>query len=551
MKNNDNMKNRDIKNNDNMKNRGSIIVKYLSFLMLVLLVWACSLEIEETDSITLGEGLLSVSKSVTTLYNDIQSQTEPQDNLYALTEVTTDEQLVPTRGTDWGDNGVWRQLHAHTWPTTHQYFVTVWNEKNGGVLKSTQIIEDDTSTPEQIASAKFARAYNMWILVDFFGQVPIRGANQNVTELPLVLSRTEAYDFVVKDLTEAIENLPNSNPQQSDKSRPVKATARFFLAKVKLNAHIYKGGDPVAADLDEVINLVNQIESDGYGLTGPGTYFDVFKLSNKEGDKAVRASTNVDVIWDAFSNVANRIWNSLHYSQYHPTNTGGGWNGFSTLAEFYDLFEGTSDTNVKGGNQEERKGFTQTLESTNKENWGFGFGFQIGQMYGRTDGDADNPTFGALKDRADAPLVFLKDFPGLTGNNERTGIRVLKYSPANGLPARGVVLARFADAYLMRAEAMLRKGDNSGALTKVNELRAMRENTPPLTALDEQELLDERGRELYLEGWRRNDLVRFGKFTKNWQFKDEGSVDDVNKNLFPIPSSALLSNPNLTQNPGY
>jgi hypothetical protein len=168
-------------------------------------------------------------------------------------------------------------------------------------------------------------------------------------------------------------------------------------------------------------------------------------------------------------------------------------------------------------------------------------------MYGWKDGAAV-----ALKDRVGNPLVFTKELPGLIGNNELTGIRVLKYSPANGAFTSGVVIARFADAHLMRAEAMLRQGNTGAALAEVNELRALRANTPPLTAINEQVMLDERGRELYTEGWRRNDMIRFGAFRGSWEFKDasEGSADG-HTDLFPIPSSALLSNPNLVQNPGY
>jgi hypothetical protein len=233
----------------------------------------------------------------------------------------------------------------------------------------------------------------------------------------------------------------------------------------------------------------------------------------------------------------------LHYNQSHPDNGGGGWNGFTTLAEFYDKFEGPTDTNEIGSDQEERRGYTQNLATTNADNQGFGYGFQVGQMYGFRNGSAV-----ALNDRVGNPLVFTKDLPGLVGNNERTGIRLLKYSPANGAFTEGVVMARFADAHLMRAEARFRSGNTAGALSDVNELRALREDTPALVSLTEAELLDERARELYIEGWRRNDMIRFGVFKNAWQFKDAG---DGHTDLFPIPASALLSNPNLVQNPGY
>ena len=509
---------------------------------------SCNLDIEETDSLITPEsagifnGLENVEAALTQLYNtDIQVQVQSQENIFALNQVSTDETLVPTRGTDWGDNSVWRSLHTHTWDSQHRDIINAWRDCNRGVLRASEIIDPlSKATPAQLAQAKFARAFNMWYVMDLFGQVPFRNPTDGLKELPEVMSRTEAYAFVVKDLEDAIKDLPADRPIAADKARPDKSTARFFLAKVLLNGFIYKGeSTPASAELDEVISLVDDIESAGYALTGPGTYFDIFVLTKVN---------NTDVIWNSNAEVLQRIWNGLHYSQTHPTNTGGGWNGFCTLAEFYDSFEdgGAGDDNSYGGPQEERRGVVHTDSSTNADNLGFGLGFQFGQMYGWVDGKAVK-----LKDRSANDLVFTKELPALFGNNERTGIRVLKYSPGHGdsYNTRGLVMARYADAHLMRAEARFRKGEDAAALADVNALRAMRKNTPPLASLSLDELLAERGRELYEEGWRRNDLIRFNKFTRDWDYKDGESA--ASKSLFPIPEVALLSNPGLEQNPGY
>ncbi|RLD30603.1 MAG: RagB/SusD family nutrient uptake outer membrane protein, partial [Bacteroidetes bacterium] len=144
-----------------------------------------------------------------------------------------------------------------------------------------------------------------------------------------------------------------------------------------------------------------------------------------------------------------------------------------------------------------------------------------------------------------------KEMPGLSGNNERGGIRIIKYHPSDsdgGSFRSHEIVFRYADAHLMKAEAMMRSGGNATAL--VNELRTLRGATP-LGNVGETEMLAERGRELYVEFWRRNDLLRFGKFTMDWEFKDPASVGDETKNLYPIPINALLSNPNLVQNEGY
>lgn len=535
-----------------IRNINNIKRQWIPALVFGVVLSSCSLDIEETDSlITEGEsalfnGVESVEGSVDKLYSDITGQIATQENIYALSEVTTDIMLVPTRGTDWGDNGVWRTLHTHQWSGTHQFITNVWNNKNGGVLRASEVIDPlSNAGAEQIAHAKFVRAYNMFWIMDCFGQVPFREPTDGPDVIPSVYTRAEAYDIVVKDLTDAIADLPAGDPVSDNKQRATKATARWLLAKVKLNSGAYLSddpavvGEPSTADLEDVIDLVDAIEAEGFSLVG-GDYFELFHGPT---------FTNSDVIWAVSADVASKLWNSLHYSQGFTGGTeglsaepGGGWNGFTSLAEFYDSFEGPPNDNSIGLGQEERRGYTQTLETSNATNEGFGFGFQLGQMYGWRDGEAV-----ALEGRS-GPLSFTKELPGLTGNNDVTGMRLLKYSPMNGAHTLGTVLARFADAHLMRAEAMLRLGDAGGALEEVNELRALRANTSELPSIDEAEMLAERGRELYMEYVRRNDMIRFGVFNGAWEFKESG---DGHANLFPIPATALLSNPNLVQNPGY
>ena len=96
---------------------------------------------------------------------------------------------------------------------------------------------------------------------------------------------------------------------------------------------------------------------------------------------------------------------------------------------------------------------------------------------------------------------------------------------------------------------MFRAGQDPTAM--MNVLRGLREATPFSSAVTEQDIIDERGRELYTEFWRRNDLIRFGQYTKDWELKTPSEVGNDNRNLFPIPANQLILNPNLVQNPGY
>ena len=513
-------------------------------LFILGLTYSCTdLEIEETDSIISKEaggdtgfsGVTNPSSALNDLYNKVGGDFGSQENMYALSEVTSDELLVPTRGTDWGDNGIWRQLHSHTWTPDHLYIKNAWNYLNENIFRASEIIETPDVETSVAAEAKFLRAFNMFFVMDLFGSVPFRGVDEGPKINPTVLTRAEAYSFVEKDLTEAIAALPSVVPGVDNVGTASQEAAKFLLAKLYLNGHIYKGtGNAENADMQKVIDLVDEINAKGFDIQEG--YFQIFEPTDDS-----------ETILFLKSDIGARIWNSLHYNQNAPDQTGGGWNGFSTLAEFYDLFEGDPNTNYVGDGQEERRGFVPDATTANDQNLGIGYGFLIDLQYNQ-DGTP-------LNNRQSQPLVFNKEFTSLVGNGEAEGIRVIKYHPYDPTDEEDQVnsfrqhqvMFRYADAHLMKAEAMMRMGGDPTSL--VNELRDLREDTSDLSSVTEQMLLDERARELFIEFWRRNDLVRFGQFTAPWSLKEVSG--DENVNLFPIPATALLSNPNLVQNPGY
>lgn len=498
---------------------------YLSALALFS-VSCTNLEIEEMDSLVTSneEGFTGVNPGPTleSAYADLRAFGN-QSNMYALQEVTSDEMLVPTRGTDWGDNGVWRTLHQHTWDVTHVQVLGTWNVLNANVFKTNQILHSlSNPSEEQTAEARFLRAFNMFYILDFWGKVPFREADEGVEIDPRVLSAQEAFDFIVADLDAALPRLPQTGPGE-ETIRASQAAAHFLRAKVYLNRHILTGtGSADAADMNRVIESVNAIRDAGFELEEG--YFEIFA-----------PGTNNEIIFYTDAAVGNRIWNSLHYHQVVPDNAGGGWNGFSTTAEFYALFEGPADTNEPGQGQEERRGFVPTDGSHH----GIGYGFLVGQQY-TAEGEP-------MTDRAGRPLVYTKEFPGLIGNRENHGIRMIKYHPEHGAFYPGLILFRYADAHLMKAEAILRGGSGGDATDLVNELREIRDASP-LSSVSLDDILDERGRELYAEGLRRTDQIRFGTYTDSWDMKP---ASDETRRLFPIPVTAIATNPNLEQNPGY
>ena len=519
---------------------------FIASALLMAVISSCTdLEIEETDSIitkdvSTGEfkPLTDPASALNDLYNKAGGDFSTQENMFALSEVTSDELLVPTRGTDWGDNGVWRQLHTHTWRSDHQFVLNSWNALNQGIFRATEIIESNPAA-SVMAEAKFLRAFNMFFVMDLFGSVPFRGVNEGPDVNPMVMTRSEAFAFIEKDLNEALPALTSVTPGTANTNKATKESAEFLLAKLYLNASVYKSTDAFDnADMQKVINNVDAITAKGFAIQNG--YFQIFEPTDD----------TETILW-LKSDIGPRIWTTLHYNENSPDNTGGGWNGFATLADFYDSFEGDPNTNYVGDGQEERRGFVPDANTSNAQNVGIGYGFLIDQQY-----DADGSM---LTDRQGRPLIFTKDIPSLVGNGEKEGIRLIKYHPYDPTDTEDAntplfnsfrqneIMFRYADAHLMKAEAMMRMGGDATAL--VNQLRANRADTPALPSVDETALLAERGRELYDEFWRRNDLVRFGQFTAPWQLKEV--TGDPTKNLFPIPETALLSNPNLVQNEGY
>jgi len=540
--------------------RNQIKIYAMTALSVIGLYSCTDLEIEETDSlITDGFQGLDPASGVDALYGQVYGQLTDQAATYALTEVTTDALLVPTRGADWGDNGRWRKLHQHEWGLEEIDIINPFQQWTSAQLLGSQILDARSNpTTEDAANAQFLRAYSMWMTLDLYGQVPFRDTEVPSSVLPEVLSGAAAVDFILADLDAAIAGLPTVGAGAGDDlRRGSKAAARFLKAKVLLNRHIYEnqltggGGTPAAADMTEVIALVDAIEADGFGLDDSMSYFEIFE-----------PSPDTETIWWTESSTGNRIFNGLHYNSTGLG--GGGWNGFSTLAEYYDLFEGDAnqnrydvDRNPIDGQEERRggvppQGLPFTGADRTSDNGGFedgsnvGYGFLIGQQFA-LDGTP-------LNDRQGNPLSFTRDFvdgngnASLINNNELTGVRTIKYSPRlDGGFTNHMIQFRWADALLMKAEATLNSGGDATAL--VNQLRTAR-GVAPFGSVDAQALLDERGRELFIEGWRRNDMIRFGQYLRGWEFKN-AETGNTARLLFPIPLPQLLANPNLVQNPGY
>lgn len=486
-------------------------------------------ELEETESSGVSASALLINA-----YNNLGG-TFQTGNFWHLSQHTTDETIGPTRGPDWDDNGQWRAVHAHTWNADHGIIGGAFSDLLSAQFAASNVLEFSPNA-QQAAEARFLRALSVFAVLDGWGQVPYRENLSDYRIDPITLKEGEATTFIINELTAAINDLPATGSDYVAN----KNAARALLMKVFLNRRVFEATDranppaqDAAADMNQVVTLADEIIASGQYSIAPNTYFHNFAPNNH-----TLSTENIFTFYnqngDRGSNVQGTWFQIAHYNM-DP----GGWNGFATLSDFYNKFNANDERLGKAYS------YTGAQPNPGQRR---NVGFLIGQQYNLT---TDDP----LEDRGGNPLIFTPEVKlRETGSNlEVTGIRVDKYAydyaHRNSQNDNDWALFRYADVLLMKAEALLRlgAGNEPAARTIVNDLRSKR-GAPALASLTMNNLLDERGFELYWEGWRRNDLIRFGRYLDAWQ---EKPTDDPKNILFPIPSNQLAVNPNLSQNTGY
>ncbi|MFT3933414.1 MAG: RagB/SusD family nutrient uptake outer membrane protein [Chitinophagaceae bacterium] len=508
-------------------------------------------------------------------YADIAGPFTAQDQVFSLEENSTDESLVPTRGGDWDDNGVWRVIHSHKWNADHSQVLSVFNGLNKLQFDATNVLAFGPSA-NQKAQARFLRALSLYYLLDLYNQYPFRNPGDNLLLAPEVKSGAAASQFIIDELTAALPDLAAAGGG-NNASLATQEAAKVLLMRTYLNRGMWLNRTaPTFADADmqQVITLGNQIISGGK-YSFESEYFNNFVAGNNGGKESIFAYPNSSGVAANNSGINGRWQMTTHYNTNALKAPNAGWNGFTTIGDFYNSFGfPTAMVGVTGFATDKSGRYKDTAVDsrlggrfytgvTNKI--GLKPGFLIGQQYNGADS-----AYNAEKDRKGNPLAFDPTIASNmieTGTNlEVTGIRVVKYVPDiitndqwGGNAGNWVQLFRYSDVVLMVAEAKLRAAtkDNAGALTLINTLRTARGAASmtgtvvlanPSNVDDPGTLLAERGREFYWESLRRTDLLRFGVFNVLWQYKPS---DDAHYNVYPIPTQALASNPNLKQNTGY
>lgn len=434
-------------------------------------------------------------------------------------ELPSDEAVIA-----WGDIGL-PEMNTQTWNAQSNMVVAMYYRIYFQVVLANEFLRqtiDDSLTARNVSSAlraqiktyraeaRFLRALSYWHAIDLFGDVPlVTEANLINGPPPPQSTRAQVYDYIVNELNTIKPDLPPKDP--ANYGRATQPAADFLLAELYLNAGVYTG----TAHYDLALNEASAVIAAGYQLDS--NYHHLFEADNNTSPEIVFPVPFDGLKTQTYGGTTFLVHASCGGSM-NPSTYGldGCWYGLRIKPQADSLY-GAGDLRpvfYTAG---------QTLEVTSISNFNAGYA---------------------------APKFTNVTSTGQTGSN--------KTFVDTDFP-----MFRLGEAYLIYAECQVRGGggDTTTALQYVNALRARAYGNASGAIVDSQLtlpfILAERGRELLWEAHRRTDLVRFGEFTGNtyiWAWKggtEAGAGTDAHLNLYPIPASELIANPNLHQNPGY
>lgn len=484
-----------------------------------------------------------------------------QVGYWRVSELSGDQLAWPVKGVDGQDNGNWIRLHYHTWQVNDPDIVgNPWNLMYTGVgycndpidnlskltAQSMGITEADRQ--QYLAELHLLRAFYYMKLMDLYGNIPV--VTQVATPLsPPTVPRDSVFQFVESEILAWKDQVPNLSPTMI--GRMSKAGAFAMLVELYLNAEKWSG---TARWQDCIANCDSLINGTAGSQTGG----------------AMALDSNLDITYSNTNKTSNEIIFSMDYDYQASTFRVNFNSDFYHFNEQY-IYDGTENGNngivlIPG---------TYSKYADNdlrKKDW-----FYIGAMHYLTD--STKPVLG-FREYSGQPLVFVDNIrrnitlaPGqdpnslpsnMTTGEENSGVRFNKWKPGRQSDPHyfsndwGVY--RLSWIYFAKAEAIMRMNGGTATQDAVDLVNAVKKRA--FTAADWptaqstvanftlDSLLNERGKEFIFEGWRRQDLIRFGTFTTGTWW-DHVPTNDKNKELFPIPFTPISNNKNLKQNPGY
>lgn len=494
--------------------------------------------------------------AVASLYNYIGSNQESEGlqgtcrGIYDYNTLTTDEAMIPIRGGDWYDGGLWENMYQHQWNANDIYFYNVWkylfkvivlSNQSLSVIDSHRNLLSDQQASAFSAEVRAIRALFYYYAMDMFGRIPIvTSYNVNLKQV-VQNERSEVFRFIFNELQAVAPLLADehSNIRGDYYGRVTRPVANFLLAKLALKAEVYTVDNWTSGSRQNGKNIffhVNgerknawetciwyceQLRQEGYELENDyASNFAVHNESSKENIFTIPLDKNL------YPNEYHYLFRSRHYQH------GGAYGGAS------------------------ENGTCATISTVKA--YGYATDHVDNRFY--TNFYADTVFVDGKKVYLDngEPLVYrpleLKLNLSASPYKQTAGARVAKYEVDRTAYSDGrqvdndIVLFRYGDALLMESEAKVRNGEDGSA-----ELNAIRQRAGmPLVEANLDNILKERLLELVWEGWRRQDLIRFDKFTKAY---DQRTPIDGEKTgfttVFPIPQKCLDLNKSYKQNYGY
>lgn len=554
--------------------------RYRSLFLLLLAALSMTSCLDEHPKDQLDEDAIYGSASdiyinaVASLYNYIGGANESEGiqgtcrGIYDYNTLTTDEAMIPIRGGDWYDGGLWNAMYQHRWGADDQSLYDTWKylykvivlaNKSLDIISNKSALLSAAQQEEYRAEIRAIRAMFYYYAMDMFGRVPLVLSSAEQLHSSLFQGQTDRssiFQFVFQELQQVLPSLPDqhSNKEGNYYGRITQPVVNFLLAKLALNAEIYMYDDwtqgyatrPKGSDIhfsvpasdaslrngDKVdcrklnawetcIYYCDKLAEEGYVLESDDSFnFSTHNETSKENIFTIPMDKNI------YTNQFHYLFRSYHY-------THGGVLGWGS-----------------------ENGTCATI-STMKAN-----------HYGEADEDARckmNFVAGVVKVDGHEllmdngkPLEYqpFEVAQNLTNSKfvKTAGARMAKYevdrtSYMDGkLQSNDIVLFRYADALLMKAEAKVRNGENGDE--ELNRIRARVGMPYRKATLDN--ILEERLLELVWEGWRRQDLIRFGKFTGAYDLRTplQGESSGYTT-VFPIPQKCIDLNSELVQNKGY
>ena len=493
---------------------------------------------------------------------------------WLMVTASTDEGSLVVNGGNWYDNGKYGEMSLHTWNSSNEIVYLNWDNLFSSISQCNQILDildkaEQTETTERfISEIRAMRAFYYYLATDNYGDLPI--IDRMGIETPQRSPRKEVVDFIIKELEECVVNLP-LNVDATTYSRPTKYMVYALLAKIYINWPVYTIDDvsnynstDANPKLDKAIEYCDLIiESKKYNLSDD--WLEKFKDTNgyKIKDFIFAFPYNWetdDQTWGGLTHV--RFWCHKFFQETFgmlkkPSGV------MRANPEFVDLFtlDGDIRNKIWRGGLQYKEGtdvpFTYEVSKASLDNY-----------YTGADKDAKiNWHFELSKElviRGKNEAEKEENLRMLDLGNDELGLamgyRNVKFYPTLTSPthwqSNDMPIFRYADILLIKAEAILRGGTatlGQTAVSLVNEVRTSAQ-APLVTDITLDELCDERGRELADEYWRRNDLIRFGQFEKDWGLKKASlntSNGDKFRRIFPIPFDVMTLNIHWQQNPGY